>query len=44
MKTEIEIEIKKIRKKLRVHSLTSEEKSVLRERLAYLKTLCIKEN
>ena len=39
MKTEIEIEIKKIRKKLKVHTLTPEDKTVLRNTLEHLKAL-----
>ena len=34
MKTELEIEIKKIRKQLHIYGLTEEEKSLLREKLA----------
>ena len=37
MKTELEIEIRKIRKQLRIYGLTEEEKSILREKLAILK-------
>ena len=37
MKTELEIEIKKIRKQLHIYGLTEEEKSLLREKLAVLK-------
>jgi len=37
MKTELEIEIRKIRKQLSIYGLTEEEKSILREKLAILK-------
>ncbi|MBA1421069.1 MAG: hypothetical protein FAF03_09530 [Epsilonproteobacteria bacterium] len=37
MKTELEIEIKKIRKQLHIYGLTEEEKSLLRKKLAVLK-------
>jgi hypothetical protein len=37
MKTELEIEIKKIRKQLHIYGLTEDEKSLLREKLAVLK-------
>ena len=37
MKTELEIEIKKIRKQLHIYGLSEEEKSLLREKLAVLK-------
>jgi len=37
MKTELEIEIKKVRKQLHIYGLTEEEKSLLREKLAVLK-------
>ena len=43
MKTDQEIEIKKIRKKLKIHNLSKEEKETLREKLKVLKIL-IKEN
>ena len=43
MKTEIEIEIKKIRKKLRLHGLTEDKKTQLRENLEYRKVLQKKE-
>jgi len=39
MKTELEIEIKKIRKKLRIFGLTEDEKNSLRETLEHLKIL-----
>ena len=39
MKTELEIEIKKIRKKLRIFGLTEDEKNSLRETLEHLKML-----
>ena len=39
MKTELEIEIKKIRKQLRIYGLSDDEKSTLRETLEHLKTL-----
>ncbi len=37
MKTDLEIEIKKVRKELRIYGHTEEEKSLLREKLALLK-------
>jgi len=43
MKTELEIEIKKIRKKLRLHGLTEDKKTRLRENLEYHKALQKKE-
>ena len=39
MKTEIEIEIKKIRMQLKKHTITEEEKSILRKKLQELKKL-----
>ena len=39
MKTEMKIEMKKIRNKLKVHTLTQEEKEVLRNTLEHLKVL-----
>ena len=39
MKTNIEIEIKKIRKQLRVHELSEEERTLLRTRLDELKAI-----
>jgi hypothetical protein len=39
MKTELEIEIKKIRKQLRIFGLAEDEKNTLRETLEHLKTL-----
>ena len=39
MKTELEIEIKKVRKKLRIYGISEEEKSMLRETLEHLKSL-----
>ena len=39
MQTKVEIEIKKIRKKLRIFALTKEEKNTLRETLEQLKIL-----
>jgi len=43
MKTELEIEIKKVRKKLRIFGLTDDEKSSLRAVLEHLKILNKKE-
>lgn len=43
MKTEIEIEIKKIRKRLRIYGLSEKEKNMLRETLEHLKNLQKKE-
>ena len=37
MKTELEIEIKKIRKQLHIYGLTEDEKSLFRDKLAVLK-------
>jgi len=34
MKTELEIEIKKIRQQLRIHGLAEDEKALLREKLS----------
>jgi len=39
MKTKTEIQIKKIRKRLKLHTLTDEEKTVLRNTLEYLKSI-----
>jgi len=39
MKTELEIEIKKIRKKLKVHDISDEERVKLRRVLVHLKSL-----
>ena len=39
MKTELEIEIKRIRTKLRIFGLTEDEKNSLRETLEHLKML-----
>ncbi len=39
MKTDIEIEMKQIRNKLKMHTLTPEEKELLRSRLEELKIL-----
>jgi len=39
MKTELEIEIKKIRKQLRIFGLAEDEKNTLRETLEHLKIL-----
>lgn len=39
MKTELEIEIKKIRKKLRVYGIPEDERDRLREALDHLKSL-----
>ena len=39
MKTELEIEIKKIRKQLRIYGLSEDEKNTLREELEHIKAL-----
>jgi len=39
MKTEVEIEVKKIRKKLRVYGIPEDERARLREALDHLKSL-----
>ena len=39
MKTELEIEVKKIRKKLRVYGIPEDERERLREALEHLKSL-----
>ncbi len=39
MKTELEIEVKKIRKKLRVYGIPEDERDRLREALEHLKSL-----
>lgn len=43
MKTDLEIEIKKIRKQLRVYGLDEDEKNRLRKELEHVKTLLKKE-
>ena len=39
MKTKLEIEIKKIRKQLRIYGLSEDEKNTLREELEHIKAL-----